>query len=141
MDIPLIRKFECGYVGGAKSAGATEVIQNMTGDTPAAWNDPATVGVLVIDYEVWNLIWPSLTNMAAKDFSPEPSMAESWTSSDDGLTWTYKMRRGHEVERRRADDRRRREVHDRSGQRGGSGTATSASRPTSRRRSSTPTRW
>ncbi|CDX32280.1 BMP family ABC transporter substrate-binding protein [Mesorhizobium sp. WSM4935] len=44
MDIPLIRKFECGYVGGAKSAGATEVIQNMTGDTPAAWNDPAKGG-------------------------------------------------------------------------------------------------
>ncbi|HEY4191425.1 MAG TPA: BMP family ABC transporter substrate-binding protein [Mesorhizobium sp.] len=41
MDVPLIRKFECGYVGGAKAAGATEVIQNMTGDTPAAWNDPA----------------------------------------------------------------------------------------------------
>ncbi|ODT28125.1 MAG: BMP family ABC transporter substrate-binding protein [Kaistia sp. SCN 65-12] len=41
MDIPLIRKFECGYVGGAKAAGASNVIQNMTGDTPAAWNDPA----------------------------------------------------------------------------------------------------
>ncbi|MEL6217941.1 MAG: BMP family ABC transporter substrate-binding protein [Pseudomonadota bacterium] len=40
MDIPLIRKFACGYVQGAKSAGATEVIQNMTGTTPAAWNDP-----------------------------------------------------------------------------------------------------
>ena len=40
MDIPLIRAFGCGYVGGAKSAGATEVFQNMTGDTPAAWNDP-----------------------------------------------------------------------------------------------------
>ncbi len=40
MDIPLIRKFGCGYVGGAKAAGATDVIQNMTGDTPAAWNDP-----------------------------------------------------------------------------------------------------
>ncbi|MEP7046408.1 MAG: hypothetical protein ABI949_07015, partial [Ilumatobacteraceae bacterium] len=26
-----------------------------------------TVGGLVIDYEIWNLIWPSLTNMAAKD--------------------------------------------------------------------------
>ena len=51
-----------------------------------------TVGALVIDYEIWNLIWPSLTNMAAKDFSAEPSMAESWSSSDDGLVWTYKMR-------------------------------------------------
>jgi basic membrane protein A len=44
MDIPLIRKFGCGYVGGALSAGATEVIQNMTGDTPAAWNDPTKGG-------------------------------------------------------------------------------------------------
>ena len=44
MDIPLIRAFGCGYVGGAKSAGATNVIQNMTGDTPAAWNDPSKGG-------------------------------------------------------------------------------------------------
>ena len=41
MDIPLIRKFACGYVGGAKSAGAGDVFQNMTGTTGAAWNDPA----------------------------------------------------------------------------------------------------
>ncbi len=44
MDIPLIRRFGCGYVGGAKAAGATEVFQNMTGDTPAAWNDPTKGG-------------------------------------------------------------------------------------------------
>ncbi|MGE0501246.1 MAG: BMP family protein [Rhizobiaceae bacterium] len=44
MDIPLIRAFGCGYVGGAKAAGATDVIQNMTGDTPAAWNDPTKGG-------------------------------------------------------------------------------------------------
>ena len=41
MDIPLIRKFACGYVQGAKEARAgTVVIQNMTGATPSAWNDP-----------------------------------------------------------------------------------------------------
>jgi len=41
MDIPLIRKFACGYVQGAKAANQdTRVIQNMTGTTPAAWNDP-----------------------------------------------------------------------------------------------------
>jgi len=44
MDVPLIRKFGCGYVGGAKAAGAADVIYNMTGDTPAAWNDPAKGG-------------------------------------------------------------------------------------------------
>ena len=41
MDIPLIRRFACGYEQGAKYANANaEVIQNMTGTTPAAWNDP-----------------------------------------------------------------------------------------------------
>jgi len=41
MDIPLIRKFVCGYEQGVKYAkpGAS-VIQNMTGNTPAAWTDP-----------------------------------------------------------------------------------------------------
>ena len=41
MDIPLIRKFACGYVQGVKDTnGDIKVIQNMTGTTPAAWNDP-----------------------------------------------------------------------------------------------------
>lgn len=41
MDIPLIRRFACGYVQGAKSVNANvEVFQNMTGTTGAAWNDP-----------------------------------------------------------------------------------------------------
>jgi basic membrane protein A and related proteins len=41
MDIPLIRKFACGYAQGAKAAKAdVKIIQNMTGTTPAAWNDP-----------------------------------------------------------------------------------------------------
>jgi basic membrane protein A and related proteins len=45
MDIPLIRRFGCGYVGGVKAAKAdAKVIQNMTGDTPAAWNDPTKGG-------------------------------------------------------------------------------------------------
>lgn len=41
MDIPLIRKFACGYAQGAKHAKAdAEVFENMTGSTPAAWNNP-----------------------------------------------------------------------------------------------------
>ena len=42
MDIPLIRKFECGYEQGAKYANPqATVLQNMTGSTPAAFADPA----------------------------------------------------------------------------------------------------
>jgi basic membrane protein A len=41
MDIPLIRKFALGYTEGAKYAKPDiEIFQNMTGTTPAAWNDP-----------------------------------------------------------------------------------------------------
>jgi basic membrane protein A len=41
MDIPLIRKFACGYAQGVKSVNASaETIQNMTGTTGAAWADP-----------------------------------------------------------------------------------------------------
>ena len=42
MDIPLIRKFQCGFEQGAKYANPkASVVGNMTGTTPAAWNDPA----------------------------------------------------------------------------------------------------
>ena len=42
MDIPLIRRFQCGYEQGAKYANPkVEVSANMTGTSPAAWNDPA----------------------------------------------------------------------------------------------------
>tara|TARA_R110002126_G_scaffold10527_7_gene48239 strand:- start:36390 stop:37376 length:987 start_codon:yes stop_codon:yes gene_type:complete len=41
MDIPLIRKFACGYAQGVLAAKPdATVISNMTGTTPAAWNDP-----------------------------------------------------------------------------------------------------
>jgi len=41
MDIPLIHKFACGYAQGVKAVNAdAKIIENMTGTTPAAWNDP-----------------------------------------------------------------------------------------------------
>ena len=47
MDIPLIRKFQCGYLQGAKAANPDiEVFQAMTGTTPAAWNDPTKASEL-----------------------------------------------------------------------------------------------
>ncbi len=47
MDIPLIRKFQCGYEQGAKYANPkVEVVANMTGTTPSAWADPTRGGEL-----------------------------------------------------------------------------------------------
>jgi basic membrane protein A len=48
MDIPLIHKFECGYVQGFKATRPDgKAIVNYTGTTPAAWNDPVKGGELV----------------------------------------------------------------------------------------------
>ena len=47
MDIPLIRKFQCGYEQGVKySNPKAEVFANMTGTTGAAWSDPGRGGEL-----------------------------------------------------------------------------------------------
>jgi basic membrane protein A len=42
MDIPLIRRFACGYAQGIKYANPNAaLIQNMAGTTPDAWTNPA----------------------------------------------------------------------------------------------------
>ena len=47
MDVPLIHKFYCGYAQGAKAVNPDiKLIENYTGTTPAAWNDPVTAGEL-----------------------------------------------------------------------------------------------
>jgi len=41
MDLPFISDFGCGYVQGIRSVSPdAEIFWNMTGVTPAAWNDP-----------------------------------------------------------------------------------------------------
>ncbi|WP_172299033.1 BMP family protein [Pseudoruegeria sp. HB172150] len=47
MDVPLIRKFACGYAQGVLAANPdAKVISSMTGTTPSAWNDPVKGGEL-----------------------------------------------------------------------------------------------
>jgi len=42
MDIPLVRRFLCGYEQGARHANPKVVVLSaMSGSTPAAWTDPA----------------------------------------------------------------------------------------------------
>ena len=47
MDIPIIRRFQCGYEQGVKAVNPQAVVlANMTGTTGAAWRDPARGGEL-----------------------------------------------------------------------------------------------
>ena len=49
-------------------------------------------GVTVAAFEAWNMQFATLTDKSAEDFSPIPGLAESWKSSADKKTWTYKLR-------------------------------------------------
>ena len=49
MDIPLIRRFGCGYAQGIKAVNPdATLIANFTGTTPAAWNDPVRGGEIAL---------------------------------------------------------------------------------------------
>jgi peptide/nickel transport system substrate-binding protein len=49
--------------------------------------------VLVTGFEVFTLNYDLLVNFGP-DLEPVPGFAESWSQSEDGLTWTFKMREG-----------------------------------------------
>jgi peptide/nickel transport system substrate-binding protein len=52
------------------------------------WNS-----VVVADFEVFTLNYDLLVGFG-QDLEPVPGFAESWTTSEDGLTWTFKIRPG-----------------------------------------------
>ncbi|MFZ0323417.1 MAG: ABC transporter substrate-binding protein [Actinomycetes bacterium] len=51
-------------------------------------------GITASAYEMWALMYDTLTGYSAADFAPTPRLAESWEQSADGLTWTYHLRQG-----------------------------------------------
>lgn len=52
------------------------------------WN-----AVVVADFEIFTLNYDLLVNFG-QDLEPVPGFAESWSSSTDGKTWTFKIRPG-----------------------------------------------
>lgn len=89
---------------GALVIGSTQVATTGAADDPIVTltvglqqdldTPNVTAGYLVASYELWNLQYATLTDKAADDFSTIPGLAESWTASADGLTYTYKLREG-----------------------------------------------
>ena len=75
-------------------AGAADKVTFTVGTPQDIDSLNPLVGALVIDYEVWNLEYATLTDKAADDFAVIPGLAESWKASDDGLTYTYTLRDG-----------------------------------------------
>ncbi len=52
------------------------------------------LGIEVPSFESWALTYDYLITYNMKDMSPEPGLATSWDTSDDGLTWTFHIRDG-----------------------------------------------
>jgi peptide/nickel transport system substrate-binding protein len=51
-------------------------------------------GIVASAYEMYQMNYETLTDYGQKDFSAQPALAESWDTSEDGLTWTYHLRSG-----------------------------------------------
>lgn len=52
------------------------------------------IGIANASYEIFQMVYPTLTEYSAKDFSIVPGLAESWQESADKTFWTYKIRPG-----------------------------------------------
>ena len=50
------------------------------------------LGIEATSYEAWALNYDFMVGYAMKDMSPAPALASDWTTSDDGLTWTFDIR-------------------------------------------------
>jgi len=79
-------------IAAAPASSATKPVVFNVGDTQGIDSMNPIVGVTVPAYEAWNIQYATLTDKSAKDFSTTPGLAQSWTGSEDGRTWTYKLR-------------------------------------------------
>jgi peptide/nickel transport system substrate-binding protein len=80
-----------GGPAGAGSTGKTTFTVGITQDVDSL--NPFT-GIVASAYEMYQLTYDTLTDYGQADFAAEPSIAESWDTSEDGLTWTYTIRDG-----------------------------------------------
>jgi peptide/nickel transport system substrate-binding protein len=60
--------------------------------TTFIWDGP-NVGVATSNWGLWRLIYDSVVETGALG-TYIPGLAESWSVSDDGLVWTFKIRKG-----------------------------------------------
>ena len=49
-------------------------------------------GIVASAYEMYQMNYETLTDYGQEDFSAQPALAQSWDTSEDGLTWTYHLR-------------------------------------------------
>jgi peptide/nickel transport system substrate-binding protein len=50
------------------------------------------LGIEAESFEMWSLMYDSLTGYSMTDMQPVPALATKWETSEDGLTWTFTLR-------------------------------------------------
>ncbi len=73
------------------SSGEDEKVVLRIGDTNDIDGFNPFKVVEVPTYEVMDLTYDLLVDFSPKDSSPVPGLADSWETSDDGLTWTFHL--------------------------------------------------
>ena len=78
-----------GQAQGAPVSGGTVTIPIVADPTLNPWSPNAFVESLFVN----RVLFDGLTK-PGKDLAPAPDLALSWTTSADGLSWTFKLREG-----------------------------------------------
>jgi len=92
-------------VSGAASAGSASPAAPSTGASPGTtvyrmgqleYVDSLNpfIGYSGVDYSVYHLNYDFLVGFEPEKLQPRPEFAESWSSSPDGLAWTFRIRPG-----------------------------------------------
>jgi len=80
-----------GTPGPAKAADPVTFTVGLTGDVDSL--NPF-LGVEANSYEMWALTYDYLVGYKMTDMSPQPALATSWDTTNQGKTWTFHMRDG-----------------------------------------------
>lgn len=90
----LLASLAPGLVAGSPAAAKAKVVFKvaMLGESVDSLNP--FVGIQSPSYEMWALTYDYLVGYSMTDMSPAPDLATKWTTSSDGLTWTFTVRPG-----------------------------------------------
>ena len=83
-----------GLALGSPAAAKSKVVFKvaMLGESVDSLNP--FVGIQAPSYEMWGLTYDYLVGYSMTDMSPQPDLATKWTTSPDGKTWTFTVRKG-----------------------------------------------
>jgi peptide/nickel transport system substrate-binding protein len=79
---------------GASDSSAAPVHSLTVGITTDVDSLNPFTGIVLESFEMYQLMYPTLTTNSAADLAPVGDLAESWEESADQRTWTYHLREG-----------------------------------------------